>query len=882
MKKDMKKLFNIFLKSIIIIVIITGINQNKVQAQSGQNIDFTYGNYMFWKGYQGIANGQATLVNSWVVNNDPATIYWQGSPCFVINTPTSAAFDPIVPTLRRVPTMWGYTHSSQINNAQNNKNCSKLSYDLDISPLNCLLTFNYAMVLQAPSHTGYDNPTFRIEVKTLSSGVEGGLVNPCATFEQTGTNNPTPPGWNTFTHSSGNGIWQDWRQVAMNLSAYESNRVRIIIIMTDCEPTGHWSYGYVTAKVGPAELTVNACGNGDTIAIIEAPSGFKKYEWISSPTAFTDAAAQYAIGPIISQSTATATVPANNKLVIRQTDPFATHQYFAVKLTSPNSGSTPACEAFIKATVQSMKPIPEFDTVLDCNLKIDFVDQTIFGAGKSDADTIEYTWDFGDGNTAYYNSQTTPSSPNRSPSHTYAAAGQYHVKLTVKDEDCVNIIEKDIVVPNTPDFIVKDSMICIGSQMTVLASNNTIPGTTYEWRESSNETDPVIYNGDAYTATFTSNKSFWVTASAPNTACKRTKQVNISVQEFPNITIHGDTMICIGQPATLTAIDSSGVTQEMQWSFNMPSNPPVITNPSPSPTTTFSPTTNTTVYLIAKTSQGCMNWKSVNIYITDPSVFASKYKVCPKDKVTLNGVGGVTYSWSANPADPTLTTDTLADPVDVYPEETTIYAMNGYGPSGCYTQRTVRIDVVPKPEAKITYSPEYVDVDNPILSLKDDSKYSATSKWDISDGTTSTQRSFTHRFNDVSGKEISVFLTTYNEIGTHCFDTASITLPIELFSVWVPSAITPDGDGQNDKFFFFSLNKLDEVKFEVYNKWGTKLFYFYEPSFTCYQGMEKVLGWDGTYEGKDVPIGAYTWRLSYQRPGNSRVYDKKGTINIVR
>ncbi|MBP1631495.1 MAG: domain containing protein, partial [Bacteroidetes bacterium] len=105
---------------------------------------------------------------------------------------------------------------------------------------------------------------------------------------------------------------------------------------------------------------------------------------------------------------------------------------------------------------------------------------------------------------------------------------------------------------------------------------------------------------------------------------------------------------------------------------------------------------------------------------------------------------------------------------------------------------------------------------------------------------------------------------------------------IELFSVWVPSAITPDGDGQNDKFFFFSLNKLEEIKFEVYNKWGTKLFYFYEPSFTCYQGMEKVLGWDGTYEGKDVPIGAYTWRLSYQRPGNSRVYDKTGTINIVR
>ncbi|MBP1631295.1 MAG: hypothetical protein H6Q15_2188, partial [Bacteroidetes bacterium] len=291
-EKDMKKLINIFLKSIIIIVILTGINQNKVQAQTGQNIGFTNGNYMFWKGYQGEANGTVNLVNSWTVYNDPATVYWQGSPCFVINTPTSAAFDFTVPTLRRVPTMWGYTHSSQINNNQNNKNSSKLSYDLDITTLNCLLTFNYAMVLQSPGHSGYENPTFRIEVKTLStSGVEGGLVNPCATFEQTGTTNPTPPGWSTFS----GGIWQDWRQVAMNLSAFEGNRVRINIMLTDCSPSAHWAYGYVTAKVGPAELTVNACGNGDTIAIIEAPSGFKKYEWISSPTAFNDAAAQYAI-----------------------------------------------------------------------------------------------------------------------------------------------------------------------------------------------------------------------------------------------------------------------------------------------------------------------------------------------------------------------------------------------------------------------------------------------------------------------------------------------------------------------------------------------------------------------------------------------------------
>lgn len=46
--------------------------------------------------------------------------------------------------------------------------------------------------------------------------------------------------------------------------------------------------------------------------------------------------------------------------------------------------------------------------------------------------------------------------------------------------------------------------------------------------------------------------------------------------------------------------------------------------------------------------------------------------------------------------------------------------------------------------------------------------------------------------------------------------------------------------------------------------------------------MSNSLGWDGKFNGKDVPIGAYVWRLTYKRDGNQRVYDKSGTINIIR
>lgn len=863
-------------------------------SQNGQNIDFSANNYLYWKGYKATTNSSSGSINftPWVVNNYPDQIYHDGAPCFVINGPTGAQMDNLAPisTLRKVPTHWGYTHSSQINNNHDGANANKLSYDLTITPLNSLVTFNYAVVLEAPGHTGYENPFFRIEVRLINAdGSEGALVNPCAQFEQVGDDDPVPDGWNQIGSGYNAIIWKDWTQVSMNLADYEGQTVRLIFILSGCSPTAHYAYGYVTAKVGPPELTVNACGNADTVAVLEAPPGFQKYEWISRASDFTDFDNQFAAGPIIYTSQATATTPANNKLVIRNTDTYAQHQYFAVKLTSPSSiPGVPGCEAYIKARVQSLKPILEFDTVLDCSLKVEFQNTSSNGAGFDEvSDTLIYVWDFGDdSDNRIYNSKDANTDTNRSPIHQYTSSGTYTVKLTAlaitATDTCKSEKTMEIEVPDTPDFDVQDSTICIGTEMEVVVLNSSMPNAVFTWREGPLDTDPVIHEGNSYTAVFDQEKTLYVTASEANTACTRTKSVTISVQGFPDIEVRGDTLICEGNSTTLTAIDNSGLTEAMQWTLNQPSNPPVMTNPSTNPTYTITPSTNTTVYLIAKTSQGCMSWKSVNITVVDPIVYADKYKVCPGDEVTLTGERALEYSWTADPEDPTLTTETSPDPVKVNPEETTVYTMRGYGQTGCYSERTVKITVVPRPIAKITYSPEFIDTDNPVLSLKDDSQNGASSKWDISDGTTSTARSLTHRFRDVSGENISVFLTSYNEVGAHCYDTASITLPIMLFSVWVPNAFTPDGDGQNDYFFFYSLNELTEVKFEIFNRWGAKVYAFDQTKFQSYEGMDRKLGWNGTYEGKDAPVGAYTWRLTYKRPGNNRVYDKSGTINIIR
>ncbi len=530
-----------------------------------------------------------------------------------------------------------------------------------------------------------------------------------------------------------------------------------------------------------------------------------------------------------------------------------------------------------------MKPKPEFIATPNCELEVEFENHTTFGSGYDDvADTILYIWDFGDDNSVTYNKFDPNTYDNESPTHTYAEPGTYEVTLTAVDDYCSTIITKEVIVPETPDFVVKDSMICMGDEIDIHILQPSLEDAVYEWRESNDETAPVIYVGNVYTRSFTEDKTFWITASEENTECTFTREVTISVQEFPDIEIKGDTLICEGDQTTLTAIDNSGLTEAMQWTLNKPSDPPVMTNPTTNPIYTISPNSSTTIYLIARTSQGCLSWKSVDITVIDPIVTASKTKVCPGDKVTLTGDRAVTYSWSSSPLDPTLTTDTSDAPVTAYPEETTLYMMRGYGQTGCYSERNIRVEVVPRPIATISYTPSFVDTDNPVIALRDDSKYGAKSKWDLSDGTTSYSRSFNHRFDDLSSDEVAVFLTSYNEVGDHCFDTASLTLPVQLFSVWVPNAFAPVGDGVNDYFFFHSVNEFTEVKFEVFNKWSSRVFVYENKGFLGYDGMEVDLGWDGTYNGKPAPVGTYTWRLTYKRPGNNRTYDRYGTLNLIR
>jgi gliding motility-associated-like protein len=90
----------------------------------------------------------------------------------------------------------------------------------------------------------------------------------------------------------------------------------------------------------------------------------------------------------------------------------------------------------------------------------------------------------------------------------------------------------------------------------------------------------------------------------------------------------------------------------------------------------------------------------------------------------------------------------------------------------------------------------------------------------------------------------------------------------------VPSAFTPDGDGDNDVWEIVGLDAkfpLNQVR--VFNRWG-------ELIFTSREGDYSSSPWNGTYGGKALPNGSYYYVIEKAVDGS--IEPINGTVSILR
>ena len=90
----------------------------------------------------------------------------------------------------------------------------------------------------------------------------------------------------------------------------------------------------------------------------------------------------------------------------------------------------------------------------------------------------------------------------------------------------------------------------------------------------------------------------------------------------------------------------------------------------------------------------------------------------------------------------------------------------------------------------------------------------------------------------------------------------------EFSSLIVNNSFSPNGDGINDKWGVPGIRFYGGARISVYDNVGSRLFYTESPDE----------GWDGTFNGKQLPVGSYFWTIEIKETGEMR----RGMLNLLR
>ncbi len=119
-----------------------------------------------------------------------------------------------------------------------------------------------------------------------------------------------------------------------------------------------------------------------------------------------------------------------------------------------------------------------------------------------------------------------------------------------------------------------------------------------------------------------------------------------------------------------------------------------------------------------------------------------------------------------------------------------------------------------------------------------------------------------------------VVVTSPCETLTDAIEITSIVCKEDICDVFVPTLFTPNGDGNNDRAGVSMsgdcFRKLEKYVFKIYNRWGEQVFSANIP----------FEDWDGTFRGKDAPVGVYVWFYEFTIQGET--YFDSGDITLIK
>ncbi len=426
----------------------------------------------------------------------------------------------------------------------------------------------------------------------------------------------------------------------------------------------------------------------------------------------------------------------------------------------------------------------------------------------------------------------------------------------------VNILENGI-----PDAVV---MVCHGVPTPINPGGDA--ELVYEWSPTTNldlnpEWNPMVTTEDTMT--------YYVTITSPAGNCILLDTVTVIPYPVINPIASPDTILCEHVAVELTATSDTPNTT-YTWYDNPELNEPNIgTGASISVT----PTGEMTYYVLAEDEFGCTESDDVTINsfpidasITAPIVICESLEEITLEATNNDPLQDLVYDWMpGNAVTPTDASVVTADLTQA--EDFSVLLTNQYG---CEATLNTTITVINLLDSlELTATPD-------TILLGESTDITATGcllcdyEWVWPEGSDITPE-FGPIITATPVEPLNnIYEVTANLLG--CTLTASTEIFVidgmcDSDHVFLPTAFSPNGDGNNDilRVRSFFADQLSDFEFIIYSRWGEEV----------YRSDNPLKGWDGTYKGEFLSPDVYGYYLRTKCPSGDE-YIQKGNVTLLR
>jgi gliding motility-associated-like protein len=444
--------------------------------------------------------------------------------------------------------------------------------------------------------------------------------------------------------------------------------------------------------------------------------------------------------------------------------------------------------------------------------------------------------------------QTTGSAVSANPTvtNTYTVYGTD--VYGCNDSTKVVVIVNPLPIVNVAPL---DSIVC--NRLSVpLSANGAL---TYEWSPLTglnSSTDSSVVAAPLVTTTYTVYGTDGAGCTDTVTAI-----VNIIPNSIVIIVKPANSIICLGDSASLTA---SGGTN-YSWS------PSMAINTTTGDSITANPVSTATYTVIGIGVGDCSDTTSAVIMVSPPPVISvqpDSPEICNGQAIPLTAIGALKYEWSPS----TGLYETSGSTVDAHPAITTTYTIYGRDSLGCNDSTKFTLDVNSAPLDSFTSSAPSVCY--PLrIQFSNMTTGGISYLWNFGDSNTGAGQNPSHEFVKPGIYKVTLVATAANG----CTDTVAVsdTLINYNAAVITPNAFAPASGGLNQLFKPDVLcTAAANYLFRVYDRWGELV----------YQSTDPTQGWSGNYNGKPEPVDVYVYYIEVTCGTCS--FFKKGNVTLLR